>query len=251
MFIKFKVGLYLKNKKRKNKIVLPFWLQILAIIVVGIIFSVVVFLIISSVLNKDKESNVEKHSVTFAYQDGTVIDTKKASDGKGIFPPDFETNGVFRGWSGAINNVTSDIEVHPILMDISDENLFYFDSLYVKEGDEFAIDLLLAGEVNLSSADLTVSYDTDVMEYVKSDSKDYCEIKEGEEGVLNFILSSDIPITEKTLLSQITFRSKEMDVYASQIDLSCKNGKIVKEGKEQPTTVSTINNKIYYLQEVE
>lgn len=245
------------NKKEpQKKKRFPFWLQILIIIGIGVIASGVVFFIILSIkgtseTKKEVEDDSDKHTVTFAYQDGTVIEKKKVSDGKGVFPPDYETDMIFRGWSGAINEVTMDIEVHPQFMEITDENLFCFNSVYAQEGKEFSIDVKLDGNVNISSATLSISYDPEVMEFVQSKDESVCEVSKVKDGELKLSLQSDEPITKAIQLSQLTFKAKEKDVYATQIDLSCTDGKCVEKGVEKPATTATLNQKIYYLQEVE
>ena len=242
-----------KQQEKKRKV--PFWFQIGIILLSGILLSGIIFLIAHNVKKSEDQQNTESkesYTVTFAYQDGTVIDTKTVEEGNGVYPPIPKTDDVFRGWSSAINDVRSDIEVHPLFYTITDdENLFYFNSLYVKEGEEFTIDITLSGKVKLSKAKLTISYDPEVMEYLSADAADFCEVNEGKEGELVLDLISKTPLKEKTMLSGITFKAKEKDVLSTQIDLSCKNAEVIEAGKASPATVSTINNKIYYLQEVD
>ena len=243
-----------KTEKKQRKRI-PFWLQIFIILLCGILASGIIFLISQNRKMAESKKDVdikEQYTVTFAYQDGTVIDTKTVSEGKGVYPPIPETDNVFRGWSGSINHVTSDIEVHPLFFNIvDDENLFYFNSQYVKEGDEFSIDVMLAGAVSLSKAELTVSYDPEVMEFISVTDSDVCKVKEVDKDKFILSLESETPLTEKRLLSQLTFKALEKDVQSTQIDLSCKNAEVIEAGKAMPATVSTINNNIYYLQEVD
>lgn len=117
-------------RKNKRKIGIPFWVQILAILLVGVLASGVVLLLAPDKQQTAPQETVVQHTVTFAYQDGTVIETKTVEEGKGVFPPVLETNGVFRGWSAGFNAVKADIEVHPVFYNIKEENLFYFDSVY-------------------------------------------------------------------------------------------------------------------------
>ena len=238
------------KKEKKNKS-LPFWTQILIIISIGIVISGFVFWAINKNIEESKEKDLKKNTVTFSYQDGTKIEMKKVSDGKGVFPPNIDYKGVFRGWSSSINEVTEDIEAHPMIMDITEENLFYFNSVYVKEGEEFAIELFLDGQVNLTNAELILSYDSDVMEFITTKDSEFCKIKTSKKDELTLNVSSKTPIERKTLLSCLTFKAKEKDVFATEIEISCKNGKTTEDGKETPATVSTLNNKIYYLQEVD
>lgn len=243
------------KKKKQPKAQLrkiPLWLQITIILLCGVVLSIAVLFIVKGIKTTEKQnSSDESYTVTFAYQDGTVIDEKSVVSGKGVFPPMPDSDNVFRGWSGAINSVESDIEVHPMFYEITDdENLFYFNSVYVQEGEEFTIDLELSGQVNLSSTELTVSYDTEVMEYVKSDCTDICKETEHKSGEIKLSVDSSSPLTANSSLAQITFKAKKKDVYATEIEVSCTDAVIKEAGKETTVTASTINNKIYYLQEV-
>lgn len=238
------------EKKAKKQRPFPFWLQIVSILLCGVLVSGGVYFVMRNGSETEKNRETKKYMVTFAYQDGTVIDTRQVEEGKGVFPPEFKTDHVFQGWSTALNAVRADVEAHPLVYEIADENLFYFNSVYVKEGSEFTIELMLAGTVCISSAEITISYDAEVTEYIKSADADCCTVTEGEKGSLLLRLNSETPLTEKCLLSQITFQAKEKDVYSTQINLSCTNPMLGEAGLETPATASTINNRIYYLQEV-
>lgn len=241
-------------KNHKNKISIPFWIQIFAILLVGVIASIIVLLFAPNKRQPAPETtlgaNVIKHTVTFAYLDGTIIETKTVEEGKGVFPPALETDGVFRGWSAGFNAVKADIEVHPIFYNIKEENLFYFDSVYVKEDTEFTLDLYVGGKVNLSSGTIALSYDPDVLEYKSADGLDVEEIAETKSGELTIKLNSKVALKEKTLISQIKFYAKKKDAYSTQINLTAKDGLVVTSGDEFPANFATINNKIYFLQEV-
>lgn len=236
--------------KKAKRLRMPFLAQITVILSIGVAVSLSVLFLSHCYKAKIVDENAAEYTVAFAYQDGTVIEKKTVKEGKGVFPPEFETEGVFRGWSSPINNVTADIETHPVIYTINDENLFYFNSVYVKEGKKFTVDLTLAGEVHISSAQLTLEYDNEVMKFIKSSDSEICSVTDNKDGTLTIALDSGTPLTEKTILSQLTFKSKKKDVASSRIDLVCKNGKIVENGKEESATVSTINNQIFYLQGV-
>ena len=241
------IGMREKEKRKR----IPFWWQIVIILFCGAIVAAGVYGTARYIQWRQYEDSLPVYTVAFAYQSGEVIETKQVKEGRGVHPPEFDAPGVFQGWSKPINNITEDTEVHPLYYSIADENLFCFDSVYVKEGEEFTVKLMLTGEVNISSAELTLQYDTDVMEFVKSNDKDHCALSDKGDGNLILQLSSDAPLTEKTLLSEIRFKALKKDVYSSQIDLICKNAKLKQSGVDVPATVSTLNNKIYYLQEVD
>lgn len=239
--------------RHKGKDTIPFPMQISLILLCGVLMSILAAIVVRGKLSADAVAANETpvYQVTFALQDGTVIEVKSVHEGKGVMPPEYSVDGVFRGWSTPFNSVTSNVETHPMIYQVADENLFCFDSVYVKEGEQFTIRLNLVGTVNISSADLSIEYDPMVMDYVASKNAACCVIHEVESGSLRMELRSERPVNEAMLLSEITFFAKQEDVYSTQINLRCTNG-ILKTGATETTTaVSTLNNKIYYLQEVE
>lgn len=233
----------------KKKAVL-FWLQIVSILCAGVALSILVYSMRPATSTTEEAVTRAEYTVTFAQQDGTIIAQKPVKEGSGTFPPKVKTEHVFRGWSKGFNSVKADIEVHPMIYTIVDENLFYFNSIYVQEGTDFILDIMLGGTVSISAAELTVTYDPEVMEYIDAENGNVCGVTMTEPGVLKIQLNSETKITEKTMITQIAFYAKEKDVYSTEIKLSCKNAHLVEAGAETPVTATTINNKIYYLQEV-
>ena len=231
--------------KMEKKIKIPFWLQIAAILMLGVISGVVVRIVLS-----EPAQPVVTHTVTFAQQDGTVLDTKEASHGNGVIPPEYPCEGVFRGWSGGINSITSDVEVHPMVYHISEDNLFYFNSVYVQEGDVFELDICLGGSVSLSRGKLKVLYDPEVLHYSGAASDGLCQISEGDAGELIISIDSEPPIREACILAQLKFRALEKDAYATEIQLNATDVELVTQEQTIPAACATINNKIYFLQEV-
>ncbi len=230
-------------KKEQKNSMLALVIQVVAILLVGVISSVGMFWYI-------KDKNTERYTVTFAYGDGTVIEEKTVKSGCGVVPPIIETNDVFRGWDVIINNVTSNLETHPQFYKIAEDNLFYFDSVYVKEGKKFTIDLMLSGNVHVSKGELTLYYDKNVMFYESYIDSDFINIIEPTPGELIISFDSREPLTVTTSLTQIEFRSKKMDVKYSQITLMASKMIVDIKGKEQPADCATINNNIYFLQGV-
>lgn len=228
------------KKERKG---IPLWVQLIAILLVGVLASVGVFLFV-------KDSKIERFTVTFADQDGNVIEEKVVKNGKGVIPPVFETDLVFRGWDTTINNVTSDIEAHPDFYRIVEDNLIYFNSVYVQEGKSFVVDLTLAGNVNISDGEVTLNFDNEVMSYKSFKGYGITDVKETAEGELTIAFNSDTPLTEKTQLAQIEFYAERKNVNNTQISLKANKANLVVKGDKKFADCATINNKIYFLQEV-
>lgn len=224
----------------KRKINIPFRAQIAGILLLGVLAS-------CAVLALYPRPQAVTHTVTFAYQDGTVIEEKTVTEGMGVYPPAYLGDGVFRGWSGRFNQVTADVEVHPIIHNIAEDNLFYFHAAYVKEGEDFDLEIRLGGNVSISSGTLTILYDPAVLEYLGADGM----VAETAEGTLTLTLDSPEPIRQETLLATLQFRALEKDAYATEVQLQAKNMMIETGGQEIPADCATINNRIYFLQEVE
>ena len=160
-------------------------------------------------------------------------------------------DGIFRGWTGGFNCVTSDVEVHPSIYPIGEQNFFYFHSVYVEEGKKFALDVHLGGRVSISSGELTVAYDPEVLEYLGADPMDGCTAEQTGAGELKLCFSSPEPIRAECLLAKLSFRALEKDAYSTEVQLQANNMKIVTDEGERPADCATINNKVYFLQEVE
>jgi hypothetical protein len=97
---------------------------------------------------------------------------------------------------------------------------------------------------------LTLFYDREVMDYLSSEVSDCVSVEQTEDGNLTLRLDSPQPIREPMLLARIRFYAKPMDVYSTQISLQAKQATTVVSGKELSATISTLNNNIYYFQEV-
>lgn len=197
------------------------------------------------------DKNAERYTVTFVQADDTVIEQRKVKTGYGTIPPAYETEGVFRGWNTAINCIQSDIEAHPMVYDIVEKNLFYFDSQYVQEGKDFTLGLFLGGDVNLSNAEIELTYDPRMMEYKKANGAESCIISLTEDGTVLMTVDCDCNLSQKTKIADIVFNAKKEDVYSSEIQLSAKNVLCISSDKRISEECATINNKIYYLQEVD
>ena len=121
----------------------------------------------------------------------------------------------------------------------------------MQEDTRFDLDVYIAGQVSLSSGTLFLSYDPEVLEYVESEDAEQVTATETEAGELEIHFDYDTGIKEKTQLSKLTFYAKPKDAYATRVDLKAGEMKVTVNGQEQPADCATINNKIYFLQEVD
>lgn len=233
-----------------KKIRIPFWLQILAIFLAGILASGVAFWMAQEYVSNRQNEKMKKHTVTFAYLDGTVIETKEVTHGKGVFPPELKDKGVFQGWSNRFNAVVEDVEVHPVYHSIAENNLFYFNAVYVQEGREFVLNVCVGGHVSVNSGEVTLQYDSNVLEFISSKDIENCKVTEPTKGEIKLKLNSENTIKTETILSELQFLAKEKDAYATEIVLQASNVKVSTDGQVIPADCATINNKVFFIQEV-
>lgn len=247
----------LRKKGEKRNRSISFSGQIVLILAAGVLVSlgVLAFSHFGSVnSNTDITINTENasksYTVSFYSSDGSLIEKKEVKHGKGVLPPRIDFHGVFRGWDRQINSVTGDLEVHPIFYPINEDNLFFFNSAYVLEGEEFELPINLAGNVNVSSGELILEYDSRVLKYKGNEKSDIYKVRKKKTGKLLIKFESDGVIKEAAELAKLKFKAKEKDVYATEMVLSSKNIVVVSGDEKTPADNSTINNKIYFMQEV-
>jgi len=259
------------HKNRRSRI--PYALQIIIILGIGALASLLILVIGRTHGHKETENNTkpsdadiaaveayekedrtahasESYKVTFLHDNGTVLEEKTVKYGYGVIPPIFETEGVFRGWNKPINYVTCNIETQPLVYDIVETNLFYFDSVYVREGTSFTLPLKVSGDVAVCSGRIELNYDPEVMDYIEDVSVDFCEVKKGKTGQLIITFDSNENLTEETELSQLSFFAKEKEVQQTRISLKAADTLVLQNGERISADNATVNNNIYYLQEV-
>ena len=72
----------------------------------------------------------------------------------------------FAGWDEPLDNITHDVDVHPIVEDISEkENVIFGDAVYVKQGDDVAYTIELGSQTEIAALELIIHYDSDELSY--------------------------------------------------------------------------------------
>ena len=231
------------KEKKKH---LHFFLQIIAILLVGAMLSVGVHFYI-------QDKNIQRYTITFANANGNIIEEKTVKEGYDVMPSKLEAEGyVFRGWDSVLNNVYSDIETHPIVYKIVEPNLFYFDSIYIQEGKAFKLKLMLGGDVNISGGNLILKYDDNVFNYESYTGDKITEISETTPGELNITFNSEEVLNGTCVLAELKFYAEKKDVVSSEMILSAKGEEmfLLSNGEKHIADCATINNNIYFIQEV-
>ncbi len=141
-------------RKRTTLIVLSILLAIV-IIAVGVVV----------VKNNDNKKECE---VTFLSNDGTVLKVDVVTKGQSANPPvkpQMSYGTVFKSWDVDISRITSNVKVNSVCEDISKkENVFAIEGAYGKSDGTVIVPIRLCGDVCTSAFDLTINYDSDVLE---------------------------------------------------------------------------------------
>lgn len=112
----------------------------------------------------------DQYTVTFYSNDGTVLKIDSVEKGKTANPPAepqmlYET--VFQSWDTDISSVKKNLEVRPICEDVKEkQNIFAIEGAYGKSGGTVIVPIRLCGEVCVSAFDMTISYDSNVLDLI-------------------------------------------------------------------------------------
>lgn len=230
-----------------SKCKLP-WLAILLIILAGVIVSGVLLIVRLQSAKDATQAQDETRQVSFYNIDGTVLNETSVTYGTAVMAPSLpksNLNYVFHGWDKTLGGITEDIQIYPVIEDLSEyANALYIDSYYVQNNSEFWVDIILAGNVSISQLDIGIDYDSSVLKYVACDDN-YLSAEEDEEGFVIIRLDEEENITESRILARLCFRSHGPDF--TYTELLIKNGtpKHFVNGNIAAYDCAAVNGRIY------
>ncbi|MBQ2972774.1 MAG: hypothetical protein IJE19_00315 [Clostridia bacterium] len=135
---------------------------IIIAIVVLIVCSIIAFLSIRSFLGKSE------YEVSFYSDTGTLLAVEKINRNGTPTPPNnpqIQYGKIFQKWDTDFTNVKKDLDVYPESINFAGKaNVFALPGTYGKHGDTVILPLSLCGDVCLSGFDISVSYDSNVLE---------------------------------------------------------------------------------------
>lgn len=229
----------------KAKVNIPFWGQMAIILGIGIVISAAILII-----SKNGSNNIptNKYTVRFCTEAGRLIEAKQVTENEGVIPPEVIEQGyIFRGWSRPINNINSDTEVTPLYQKINGEtNYIFYNTKYVKEGEDFEIPILLGGNIDIKSGQIIIEYDEKAFELNDVTGNAVSTYKE-EDGKI--IIELDTSHINETISDFINLKmyANEIDAYYTGFDISAN----LTNQKNNVADYATLNNKIFFIQEGE
>ncbi len=143
--------------KSKNKIII--------IILILIVIAVIAVISVGMIYSK---TNMKEHRVSFYSDDGTLLATEQVVHNMPATPPNNPTltyGKIFKDWDTDITSVKKDLEIYPNYTDFTDKaNVFALSGAYGKQGNTVVVPLVLCGDVYLSGFDISVNYDSNILE---------------------------------------------------------------------------------------
>lgn len=132
------------------------------IAIVLIVCSIIVFLSIRSFLGKSE------YEVSFYSDTGTLLAVEKINRNGTPTPPNnpqIQYGKIFQKWDTDFTNVKKDLDVYPECINFAGKaNVFALPGSYGKHGGTVILPLSLCGDVCLSGFDISVNYDSEVLE---------------------------------------------------------------------------------------
>jgi len=111
---------------------------------------------------------VAKHKVVFYSADNSVMLIDEVGRKNAATPPvepQMPEGLIFTSWDKDISSVRKDMDVHPICKDIKDiDNAFALAGAYGKPRENVIVPFVLSGNVCICGFDLTVRYDSEVLQ---------------------------------------------------------------------------------------
>lgn len=198
------------------------------IILIALSIFLAIVLIVVGVLVIKNIDNKKECEVTFLSNDGTILKVDVVEKGQSANPPvkpQMTFGTVFKSWDVDISKITSNMKVNPVCEDISKkENVFAVEGAYGKSGGTVIVPIRLCGDVCVSAFDLTISYDSAVLELIS--------VKE-DGGV---IYNDETP--GKINLNYVSVENTTADVDVCYLEFSIKS-------EIEQSAISIEMNKIY------
>lgn len=194
------------------------------------------------------------HTVTFQGSQGTVLAQRQVTDGGFALPPRLKNGSdsiAFRCWSQPLYNIRGDATVTPVYQDLRQTgNAFYMDAQYAQPGETVTMELKLGGTVCLSSIELTLSFDAEVLLDFRCETKDSpFEIVSQDESSVTLRLDSAKNLTEAITAAtiQFTVSPRRGDVERTTITVGMRDPIMLVSGSDTGTGSNAVHGDIYIL----
>ncbi len=232
------------------------WKCVIGIVLAGVIISlsIILFSIFDNDHTSDSTSNTPVYTVTFLNHNGEILEEQQVHAGSFVQPPQVASTNdaiVFRGWSQKLYNINRSTEMTPVFQDLRQErNAFYMDSQCVQLGAEVESNLWLGGTVCLSSVQLVLKYDSEVLLEMECNTAGSPFVVVSEEpGTVILELDEEENLTKPVAIADIHFRiaPNREDLASTRIHIEMKDPAMMTERGEAGSNSCAVHGDIYLL----
>ena len=242
----------MKRNNRKIWSQIP-WGGVAVILAAGILISAGIIWSRRPAASETQAPDGPVHTVTFLDQQGEILQESDVNHGSYAVPPELEaveSGIVFRSWSNLLYGIDRDMETRPVYQDLRESsNVFYLGGAYGQLGEQMEMELQLGGKVNLSSIELTLRYDPDVLKKFSCDTLDGpFEVRKKGRGYVVLELAADENLTESVTAAQLRFNIAKScsDAEMTKILVEMKDPMKL-EGGEKGTDSCAVHGEVYLL----
>ena len=231
------------------------WIGVVSILLAGILVST---MIIFADPNRNNEtistSDLPIYTLTFVDERGDLLEQQEVHAGGFAVPPKMESynDGIaFCGWSQKLYDINRSTEMYPVYQNLHQEqNVFYIDSQVAQLGDELEANLFLSGIVRLSSINLILEYDSEVLlDFVCDVEESPFAVLSEEPGKVVLGLKVDRNLAEPLTAAVLRFRidPERDDIARSRIHIEMKSPAMITEEGEVGTSSRAVHGDIFLL----
>lgn len=200
------------------------------------------------------EPSVMTYTLEFVNEKGELLKQQEVAAGGFGIPPQLESlnDGIaFLSWNQYLYGVSRSTELRPVYQDVRlEKNAFYMDAQYAQLGENVEAELWLNGIVALSSVELVLEYDPEVLLELECDVGDSPFVVTAvEPGIVTIKLDEDQNLIEPLTVAVVRFivNEERADIARTTIRIEMKDPKKVTDGGEMGTDCCAVNGDIYLL----
>jgi hypothetical protein len=196
------------------------------------------------------DTTVDVYCVTYYGASGEILQTSDVEKGKYAIPPNMPDVGadtVFLGWDKNFPNVFDDLDIYPILKDVSDtKNVISISAHHIASGEQLRAQIKLGGWVECSYYELEILYDPSSLLYIGAEAELPSVSITADIGLVKMILDAREDITEGAELVTLVFEAINEQFTYTELRLDPGLIQQYDSGGDRINTDSTLyNGKIY------
>lgn len=225
---------------------------ILAIVIVAAVTTVIVAVVCNGRHNSlhNEPQNTEDYQVDF-WIDNSLYDVQFVKPGKSAYPKVVELlpGKVFIGWDAPLDNIQGNTTAKAMFEETLDKtNCFALESTYCAVSESTTMNLILCGDINLSSADFKIKYNADMMhlDEIKSIDPSIVANSDTEKGIVYCSMLLEEPVDGDIDCMQLVFSVVD-DATKSNVSIDVEDASAFRNNKIVDAKTDSIPGTVYVL----